>query len=85
MNNFEILWNPYCYYSSEPSHLARFMKYGNRYLCGWNTEYNLPIMKHSVSVIKMAEEKDYMLPMWAEIPVEWQNLLVAGKLFFESD
>jgi len=69
-NNFEIFWNPYWLVDGEPSHLARFIEDDKIYLCEWNIEYNLPIMKHSKSVIKMAEEKGYKLPIWVEIP-DW--------------
>jgi len=69
-NNFEIFCNPYWLIEGEPSHLARFTENDKKYLCGWNIEYTLPIMKHSKSVIKMADEKGYKLPMWAEVP-DW--------------
>lgn len=75
MNNFEILSNPYCYYSGEPSHLARFIKDGKKYLCGWDTEYNLPRMNHNASVIKMADEKGYQIPIWVEVPDWLKNML----------
>jgi len=68
--------NPYGYYTSEPWHLARFIKDGKKYLCGWDLEHNSPIMKHDVSVIKMAEEKNYNLPMPADMSAEWRQPVV---------
>ena len=70
MNNFEIFWNPYSIFEGQPSHLARFIEYDKKYLCGWNIEYNLPILKHSRSVIEMADKTGYKLPIWVEVP-DW--------------
>jgi len=69
-NNFVIFLNPYWKCDGEPTHLARFIEDDTIYLCGWHTEYNLPRLKHNKSVIKVANEKGYKLPLWVEIP-DW--------------
>lgn len=74
-NDFDVIPNPYCYYEGEPSHVARFIEDGKKYLCGWCTEANLPYLKHHESVIKMADEMGYKLPCWIEVPKWVQDLL----------
>jgi REP element-mobilizing transposase RayT len=69
-SNFEIFRNPDWLVESEPCHLVTFVKNNKTYLCGWNIEFNLPIVKHSKSVRKLAGERGYKLTTWVKIP-DW--------------